>query len=87
LGAAVGQPGRYAAGVTGSTIHNFRSYLKNAIRILEAKSVRDLGTSTVRGEFGKAHDLRVNAYLIWSFYSPPERVVAGANPNASKLRS
>jgi SAM-dependent methyltransferase len=27
LGAAVGQAGGYAAGVTGSTIHNFRSYL------------------------------------------------------------
>jgi hypothetical protein len=27
LGAAVGQPGRYAAGVRGSTIHNIRAYL------------------------------------------------------------
>ena len=27
LGAAVDQAGGYAAGVTGSTIHNFRSYL------------------------------------------------------------
>jgi hypothetical protein len=28
-GAAVAQAGRYAAGVTGSTIHNFRSYLRD----------------------------------------------------------
>jgi hypothetical protein len=28
-GAAVDQAGGYAAGVTGSTIHNFRSYLCN----------------------------------------------------------
>ena len=32
-GAAVAQAGRYAAGVTGSTIHNFRSYLPGYIEI------------------------------------------------------
>ncbi len=50
----------------------------NATRIIEAKCVRQLGTQTVRGEFGKAHDLRVATYLIWSFYSPAPRIVAGA---------
>jgi len=50
----------------------------NATRIIEAKCVRHLGTQTVRSEFGKAHDLRVATYLIWSFYSPAPRVVAGA---------
>ncbi len=51
---------------------------RNAIRIIEAKCVRALGTQTVRSEFGKAHDLRVATYLIWSFYSPSSRVIAGA---------
>lgn len=50
----------------------------NATRIIEAKCVRQLGTQTVRSEFGKAHDLRVATYLIWSFYSPSPKVVAGA---------
>jgi hypothetical protein len=50
----------------------------NAIRIIEAKCVRCLGTDTVRSEFGKAYDLRVGTYLIWSFYTPTPRVVDGA---------
>ena len=50
----------------------------NAIRIIEAKCVREFGTQAVRSEFGKAHDLRVATYFIWSFYSPSPRVVAGA---------
>jgi len=32
----------------------------------------------VRSEFGKAYDLRVTSYLIWSFYAPSPKVVAGA---------
>jgi hypothetical protein len=50
----------------------------NAVRIIEAKCVRKLGAATVRSESGKAHDLRVSTYLIWSFYSPSPKVVAGA---------
>jgi hypothetical protein len=50
----------------------------NAIRIIEVKCVRQLGTQMVRSEFGKAHDLRVASYFIWSFYSPTPRVIAGA---------
>jgi hypothetical protein len=50
----------------------------NAIRIVDAKCVRDFGTQAVRSEFGKGHDLRVAAYLIWTFYTPAPRVVAGA---------
>ena len=50
----------------------------NATRIIEVKCVRKLGTRTVRSEFGKAYDLRVATYLIWSFYSPAPRVIAGA---------
>lgn len=50
----------------------------NAARIIEAKCVRQLGTQTIRGEFGKAYDLRVTTYFIWSFYSPTSRAIAGA---------
>lgn len=50
----------------------------NATRIIEAKCVKKLGTQTIRGEFGKAHDLRVATYIIWSFYSPSPKVLAGA---------
>ena len=50
----------------------------NAARIIEAKCVRQLGTQTIRGEFGKAYDLRVATYFIWSFYSPTPRAITGA---------
>jgi hypothetical protein len=50
----------------------------NAVRIIEAKCVRRIGTQIVRSEFGKAHDLRVASYIIWSFYSPTPKVIAGA---------
>ena len=42
------------------------------------KCVIQLGTQTIRSEFGKANDLRVATYLIWSFDSPTPKVVAGA---------
>jgi hypothetical protein len=50
----------------------------NAIQIIEAKCVRQLGTQTIRSEFGKAYDLRVGSYFIWTFYTPTPRVVEGA---------
>jgi hypothetical protein len=50
----------------------------NAARIIEAKCVKQLGTQTIRAEFGKAYDLRVATYLIWSFYSPNPKVIEGA---------
>jgi hypothetical protein len=50
----------------------------NAVRIIDAKCVKELGTPAIRAEFGKAYDLRVTTYFIWSFYSPTERVVQGA---------
>jgi hypothetical protein len=48
------------------------------MRIVEAKCVRQLGAQTIRSEFGKAHDLRVATYIIWSFYSPKQHVIDGA---------
>lgn len=50
----------------------------NAIRIIEAKCERNLDAVDVRKEFGKAYDLRVATYLIWSFYSPSSGLVGGA---------
>ena len=50
----------------------------NVARIIEAKCVRHLGTAAIRAEFGKAYDLRVATYLVWSFYSPTSRAIAGA---------
>ena len=53
-------------------------HAENAIRIIEAKCIKQLGTQTIRSEFGKAHDLRVATYFIWSFYTPSAKVVEGA---------
>jgi len=50
----------------------------NALRIIEAKCRKHLDTQAVRAEFGKAYDLRVTTYLIWTFFSPSARVVEGA---------
>jgi hypothetical protein len=50
----------------------------NILRAVEVKCVKDLGTQHIRGEFGKAHDLRVATYFIWSFYKLAPRVKAGA---------
>ena len=38
----------------------------------------DQSTNGWSGLNGKAHDLRVATYLIWSFYSPSQKVIAGA---------
>jgi hypothetical protein len=51
---------------------------RNTVRIIEAKCVRTLGSPTIRGEFGKAYDLRVTSYFIWSYYSPSPKVIDGA---------
>jgi len=48
------------------------------LRVVECKCRNDIGTHEVRGEFGKAHDLRVTSYLIWSYNTPKLRIVEGA---------
>jgi hypothetical protein len=50
----------------------------NVVRIVEIKCCRRFGIGMVRAEFGKAHDLRVRSYFIWTYYSQSPRVVAGA---------
>lgn len=55
-----------------------RPHPGNAERIIEAKCVRYLDAPTIRGEFGKGHDLRVTSYFVWSFYTPSPKLVEGA---------
>jgi hypothetical protein len=50
----------------------------NASRIIEAKCIKELSTPAIRAEFGKAYDLRVETYFIWSFYSPTQKAIDGA---------
>ena len=50
----------------------------NILRVIEAKCVKSLGAQIIRSEFGKAHDLRVASYLIWSFYTPSKGAITGA---------
>ena len=37
-----------------------------------------LGTHEIRAEFGKAFDLKVVSYLIWSYITPAQRIIEGA---------
>ena len=50
----------------------------NVVRVVEVKCQQQLDAQVVRSEFGKAHDLRVTSYVIWTFYSPSARVKTGA---------
>jgi hypothetical protein len=59
----------------------FNSNLPSAdtvLRVVECKCCSRLGAHDIRAEFGKAHDLRASSYLIWSFTTPPQRLVEGA---------
>jgi hypothetical protein len=51
---------------------------QTVVRIIECKCRQRIGAPDIRGEFGKAHDLRVTSYLIWSFSTPPMKVIEGA---------
>ncbi len=47
-------------------------------RIIECKCQKKVGAPVIRGEFGKAHDLRVTSYLIWSLNTPSKKIIDGA---------
>lgn len=51
---------------------------KNVLRVIECKCKKSLGAQDIRAEFGKAHDLKVTSYTIWSFTAPTQKVVNGA---------
>jgi hypothetical protein len=48
------------------------------LRVVECKCRKRLSAQDIRAEFGKAHDLRVTSYLIWSFTTPSGSLVEGA---------
>ena len=48
------------------------------IRIIECKCHKSIGAQVIRAEFGKAYDLKVTSYLIWSFITPNKRAIEGA---------
>ena len=48
------------------------------LRIIECKCRKRLGTHEIRAEFGKAFDLKVVSYLIWSYITPAQRIIEGA---------
>lgn len=50
----------------------------NTLRIIEVKGVHKLQSNHIRGEFGKAYDLRVTTYIIWSLYSQSPKISEGA---------
>lgn len=50
----------------------------NAVRIIECKGVRKLGAQTIRAEFAKSYDLRVESYMMWSYYGVAKKVIEGA---------
>jgi hypothetical protein len=50
----------------------------NIMRVIECKCRKRLGAPDIRGEFGKAHDLQVTSYLIWSFNTPSLSIIEGA---------
>jgi len=51
---------------------------ENALRIIECKAHRKLGARVVRQEFGKAFDLKIHSYLIWSLTTPGQNIIEGA---------
>lgn len=48
------------------------------LRVVECKARKSLDAATIRAEFGKAHDLRVLSYTLWSLSAPAPRYVDGA---------
>lgn len=48
------------------------------LRIIECKSKKRIGAPDIRSEFGKAYDLKVTSYLIWSIKTPSSNIIQGA---------
>jgi len=51
----------------------------NIQRVIEVKRVRQLGTASVRQEFGKAFDLIVCSYCLLTYYPTPPKIRSGAD--------
>jgi hypothetical protein len=52
---------------------------ENVTEIIECKHRRRLDAVTIRSEFAKGYDLKVESYLIWSYFEVAPSVVAGAD--------
>lgn len=50
----------------------------NILQAIECKAVENLETRDIRREFGKAYDLDIGSYLIWSLWKPKPRIIEGA---------
>jgi len=50
----------------------------NVLRIIECKS-GNISATLIRSEFGKAYDLKVESYLIWSLITPSPKIIKGAS--------
>jgi hypothetical protein len=57
------------------------------LHIVECKNVRDINASLIRGEFGKAHDLKVSSYTILSFYEVRKSLTSAAKNLGIDLQS
>ncbi|MDP2930265.1 MAG: hypothetical protein Q8N56_01490 [bacterium] len=51
---------------------------RNILNIIECKHRIKMGAPAIRAEFGKAHDLRVLSYLIWTWWTPKKTLIQGA---------
>jgi hypothetical protein len=60
------------------TDSEFAPTSENVTEIIEVKHRRHLDSVTVRSEFAKSYDLRVESYLIWSYYDVAPYVAEGA---------
>lgn len=60
------------------TDSQFAPTSENVTEVIEVKHCRRLDSATVRSEFAKSYDLRVESYLIWSYYNVAPYVAEGA---------
>lgn len=51
---------------------------ETTLRVIECKCRLRFGAQDIRSEFGKAFDLKVATYFIWSFLTPKHEIVEGA---------
>jgi len=51
---------------------------ETTLRVIECKCDRGLGAPQIRGEYGKAYDLGVSSYLVWSWYATAPKLVQAA---------
>ena len=60
------------------TDNGFKPTAENVTEIIECKHRRNLDSVTVRSEFAKSYDLKVESYLIWSYFDVSPKVNLGA---------